>query len=166
MKEVDHDHDSLFAKLVNQSNPYEKINRHIPCAYTPTPQIKTAQPKHKGAVNKQEIDNLKTLNSFSNINNESRTSGFDLVNSKQINNSYETKNNHDINKLDTKQYNIVNLNNINNVYSVYSQKCSFSSKDTDSLSYEPQLTSKSISSDLNTKKIEGNVKINFDFLKR
>ncbi|KAL0267965.1 UNVERIFIED_CONTAM: hypothetical protein PYX00_010080 [Menopon gallinae] len=38
-------HDTLFAKLVNQTNTYEKINRHIPCAYTPTPQTKRVEPK-------------------------------------------------------------------------------------------------------------------------
>lgn len=65
-------HDSLFVKLVNESNPYEKLNRHIPCAYTPTPQSRLVQPKNKSnglnhAKSQEIINNARTyLKSVSN----------------------------------------------------------------------------------------------------
>lgn len=43
--------DSLFARLVNQPNTYEKISRHIPCAYTPTPKTRSLQAKKPSNTN-------------------------------------------------------------------------------------------------------------------
>lgn len=73
LKKEETGHDSLFVKLVNESNPYEKLNRHIPCAYTPTPQSRLVQPKKQSngltsAKSLEIINNARTY--LKNVSNE------------------------------------------------------------------------------------------------
>lgn len=84
-------HDSLFAKLVNEANPYEKINRHIPCAYTPTPTTRLVQPKNKSKDNNGCINSAKSLEIINKARTHLQNSSIKSV-SNQVNNKTEEKN--------------------------------------------------------------------------
>lgn len=166
-KEEKSNQDSLFAKLVNQSNPYEKLNRHIPCAYTPTPQTRGVQPKNKSVSAKDSVDSLRILEILAKTANYSdhcssvynKESSSTYVPGK-IRELYNVKLNLSNGLLS--QQNNTNLltGSLNSKNSEYKNSF-FDSKESNSLSYEPQSTSKSVISDLSKNISEG--KFNFFF---
>ncbi|KAK6620030.1 hypothetical protein RUM44_006430 [Polyplax serrata] len=162
-KEEKSNQDSLFAKLVNQSNPYEKLNRHIPCAYTPTPQTRGVQPKNKSVSAKDSVDSLRILEILAKTANYSdhcssvynKESSSTYVPGK-IRELYNVKLNLSNGLLS--QQNNTNLltGSLNSKNSEYKNSF-FDSKESNSLSYEPQSTSKSVISDLSKNISEGSV---------
>lgn len=164
-KEDHSNEDSLFAKLVNQSNPYERISRHIPCAYTPTPQTRGVQPKNKTLNAKSSVNSSKA------IENLEKTPGYSdgynsVNNNKQNSSTYVPSQSQEVNSIKNNHSN--NLSNEpNNKYSVDFLNNTFPSKNSEfkisffenqeskSLSYEPQSTSKSIISHLDKNVAEG-----------